>query len=103
MTVTSIHRLFGSIALNGCISCGRSGAVRQYSHQCKPFCLVRYIGYSEPEKAFRNCYTWRTPVHFAGFLGLAEMEPITEERLCHQYRVKALPLLGQTVQFQLSE
>lgn len=59
--------------------------------------------YIEPEKAFRNCYTWRTLVHFAGFLGLAEVEPITEERLCHQYRVRALPLLGQTVQFQFSE
>ncbi len=59
--------------------------------------------YIEPEKACRNCYTWRTLVHFAGFLGLAEVEPIAKERLCHQYRVRALPLLGQTVQFQLSE
>lgn len=59
--------------------------------------------YTEPEKTFRNCYTWRTLVHFAGFLGLAEVEPITEERSCHQYRVRALPLLGETVQFQLLE
>ena len=59
--------------------------------------------YSEPEETFRNCYTWRTLVHFAGFLGLAEVEPITEEHLCHRYRVRALPLLGEIVQFQLSE
>jgi hypothetical protein len=59
--------------------------------------------YSEPEETFRNCYTWRTLVHFAGFLGLAEVEPITEEHLCHRYRVRALPLLAETVQFQLSE
>jgi hypothetical protein len=55
-----------------------------------------------PEKAFRNCYTWRTLVHFAGFLGLAEVEPITEKRLCHQYRVRALPLLRQVVQFRIA-
>ncbi len=54
-----------------------------------------------PEEEIRNCYTWRTLVHFAGFLGLAEVEPITEERYCHQYRVKALPLLDETVRFQL--
>ncbi len=59
--------------------------------------------YSEPEKIFRNCYTWRTLVHFVGFLGLAEVEPVTEERFCHRYRVRALPLLAETVQFQLSE
>jgi len=59
--------------------------------------------YSEPEKTFRSCYTWRTLVHFAGFLGLAEVKPVTEERFCHQYRVRALPLLAEAVQFQLSE
>ena len=59
--------------------------------------------YIEPEKAFRSCYAWRTLVHFTGFLGLAEVEPITEERLCHQYRVRALPLLGEAVHFQFSE
>ncbi len=58
--------------------------------------------YIEPEKTLRNCYTWRTLVHFTGFLGLAELEPVTEERFCHQYRVRALPLLAETVQFQLT-
>jgi hypothetical protein len=41
-------------------------------------------------------------VHFAGFLGLAAVEPVTDELLCREYRVKALPLLHEAVQFQLS-
>lgn len=55
-----------------------------------------------PEEEVRHCYTWRTLVHFAGFLGLAAVEPVSEERFCHQYRVKALPLLHQAVRFHLS-
>ena len=54
------------------------------------------------EEEIRNCYTWRTLVHFAGFLGLAAVEPVSEERFYHQYRVKALPLLHQAVQLHLS-
>ncbi len=54
-----------------------------------------------PDETVRRCYAWRTLVHFAGFLGLATVEPVSEELLCHEYRVKALPLLGQFVQFQL--
>ena len=54
------------------------------------------------EEEIRNCDTWRTLVHFAGFLGLATVEPFSEERFYHQYRVKALPLLHQAVQFHLS-
>jgi hypothetical protein len=54
-----------------------------------------------PEEAVRRGYTWRALVHFAGFLGLATVEPAFDELLCHEYRVKALPLLGQIVQFQL--
>lgn len=55
-----------------------------------------------PEETVRRCYTWRALVHFAGFLGLATVEPASDEFLCHEYRVKALPLLGQAVQFQIS-
>jgi len=55
-----------------------------------------------PEEEIRNCYTWRSLVHFTGFLGLAEVEPISEERFSRQYRVNALPLLNEAVQFQLS-
>jgi hypothetical protein len=54
-----------------------------------------------PEETVRRCYSWRTLVHFAGFLGLATVEPVSDELLCHEYRVKALPLLGEAVRFQL--
>jgi hypothetical protein len=55
-----------------------------------------------PEEEFRTCYTWRTLVHFAGFMGLAAVEPVTNEFLCREYRVKAMPLLQEAVEFQLS-
>ena len=55
-----------------------------------------------PDETVRRGYTWRALVHFAGFLGLATVEPASDEFLCHEYRVKALPLLEQIVQFQLS-
>lgn len=54
-----------------------------------------------PDETVRRGYTWRALVHFASFLGLATVEPASDEFLCHEYRVKALPLLGQIVQFQL--
>ncbi len=54
-----------------------------------------------PDETVRSAYTWRSLVHFASFLGLATVEPVSDERLCREYRVKALPLLGQMVQFQL--
>jgi hypothetical protein len=47
-----------------------------------------------PEEEVRRCYTWSTLVHFAGFLGLATVQPVTDEFLCHEYRVKALPSLA---------
>ncbi len=54
-----------------------------------------------PEQTLRSCYTWRALVHFAGFLGLAAVEPISGKLLCHDYRVKALPLLRETVRFPM--
>lgn len=54
-----------------------------------------------PDETVRRTYTWRSLVHFAGFLGLASVAPVSDEILCHEYRVKSLPLLGQVVQFQL--
>jgi hypothetical protein len=53
-----------------------------------------------PDETVRRCYTVRALVHFAGFLGLATVEPASDELLCHEYRVKSLPLLDQVVQFQ---
>jgi hypothetical protein len=54
-----------------------------------------------PDETVRCGYTWRSLMHFAGFLGLATVESVSDELLCHEYRVKALPLLDQVVQFQL--
>ena len=55
-----------------------------------------------PEEEVRHCYTWRTLVHFVGFFGLATVEPVSDKRFHHEYRVKGLPLLYDTVQFQVS-
>ena len=55
-----------------------------------------------PEEEVRRCYTWRTLVHFVGFFGLATVEPVSDKRFCDEYRVKGLPLLHASVQFQLS-
>ena len=56
-----------------------------------------------PDEEARSCYTWRTLVHFAGFLGLAGVEPVSDKRSCHEYRVKNLQLLHDVVQFQMLE
>jgi hypothetical protein len=55
-----------------------------------------------PEEEVRRCYTWRTLVHFVGFFGLAAVEPVSDTRFGREYRVKSLPLLHATLQFQLS-
>jgi hypothetical protein len=64
--------------------------------------LPRHAVFS-PEEELRRCYTWRTLVHFAGFFGLAAVEPVSDKRGCRNYRVKAFPLLHASVQFQWSE
>jgi len=56
-----------------------------------------------PDKTLRRTYTRRSLMHFAGFLGLATVELASDERLCHRYRVKSLPLLGRFVQFRLAK
>ena len=40
-----------------------------------------------PDETVRRAYTWRALVHFAGFLGLATVKPVSDEFLCHEYRV----------------
>lgn len=55
-----------------------------------------------PDETVRRAYTWRALVHFSGFLGLATVEPVSDEFRLHEYRVKALALSGQFVQFQLT-
>lgn len=54
-----------------------------------------------PEEEMGTCYTLRALVHFARFLGLAAVEPVTRKLFCRDYRVKKLPLLQETVQFHI--
>jgi hypothetical protein len=56
-----------------------------------------------PDEEVRRCYTWRTLVHFVGFFGLAAVEPVSDKHFCHEYRIKGLPLLHASVQFQFPE
>lgn len=55
-----------------------------------------------PDEEVRGCYRLRTLIHFVGFFGLAAVEPVSEDFLCREYRVKALPLLSEAVQFHVS-
>ena len=48
-----------------------------------------------------RCYTGRTLVHFVGYFGLAAVEPVSDKRFGHEYRVKGLPLLHEAVRFQM--
>jgi len=59
--------------------------------------------YSTPEKTVRKCYTWRALVNFAAFLGLADVEPTTEDWIDRQYRVRKRTLLAETVRFHISK
>jgi len=53
-----------------------------------------------PDETVRHAYTWRALRHFAGFLGLATLEPVGDELLYREYQVKSMPLLNQVVQLQ---
>ncbi|GBE48818.1 hypothetical protein BMS3Bbin12_02008 [bacterium BMS3Bbin12] len=55
-----------------------------------------------PEEEVRTCYTRRTLGYFAGFFGLATVDPVSEKHLHYRYRVKSLPLLREAVQFHVS-
>ncbi len=58
--------------------------------------------YSSPEEDFRHCYTYRTIIHFMGFLGLAELEEIPSDKpYRHEYNLKKLPLLDEVMKFQI--
>jgi len=59
--------------------------------------------YFTPEQTVRSCYTYRTLVNFSVFLGLAEVEPTTEELYNRHYRVRKRPLLDEVVRFHLSK
>lgn len=53
-----------------------------------------------PEETVRRCYSRRTLMQFAGFLGLAAVEPVAGQFPSLEYRVQALPLLARAVVFQ---
>lgn len=78
--------------------------VEQHAQQRHQRELDEFHGLSREQMHRLLNFPFTSPelVHFAGFLGLAEVEPITDERFCHQHRVRALPLLGETVTFQLT-
>jgi hypothetical protein len=57
---------------------------------------------SSPEETVRSCYRWRCLVNFAGFFGLAQVEPVSEDILNREYRIKKQPLLEQAVHFHFS-
>ncbi len=58
--------------------------------------------YSTPEKDFRHCYTYRTIIHFIGFLGLAKLEEIPSGKpYSHEYNLKKSPLLDEIMKFQI--
>ena len=55
-----------------------------------------------PEEQLRSCFTSRTLVRFVGFFGLAAVESVSDKGFRHKYRVKGLPLLHETVQFDVA-
>jgi len=57
--------------------------------------------FSTPERTVRLCYTWRTLLNFAGFYGLADVEPVGEDGYDRQYRVRKRPLLARVVRFHV--
>jgi len=54
------------------------------------------------EEIVRSCYRWRCLVNFAEFFGLAKVEPVSEDVLNREYRIKKLSLLEQAVHFHFS-
>jgi len=56
-----------------------------------------------PEEHVRSCYCLRCLVSFFPFFGLARVEPVSEDIVNREYRIKKLPLLEHAVHFHLSE
>jgi len=52
-----------------------------------------------PEDQIRSCYTLRALECFCGFLGLAEVEPLTTGPYVKDYRIMRRPLLNEAVHF----
>src|SRR4030066_2487857 len=58
--------------------------------------------YSTPDQPVPKCYTWRALVNFGAFLGLADVEPTTEDWIDRQYRVRKRTLLAETGRVHIS-
>lgn len=57
--------------------------------------------YTTPERTVRSCYTLRTLLNFAGFLGLADIEDLGYRDHNHQYRIRSTPLLAEALTFHV--
>lgn len=57
--------------------------------------------YERPEDTIQRCYILRTLQRFAGFFGLADVEPVSDEPLNRKYRVRATDLLDEVVHWHL--
>ncbi|MEX2540603.1 MAG: hypothetical protein WD314_02310 [Trueperaceae bacterium] len=55
--------------------------------------------YRSDEQLVVDCYTFRALVRFAGFFGLAKVEPVTNSIIERDYWVEKLPLLEQAIHF----
>jgi hypothetical protein len=55
-----------------------------------------------PEKTVRSCYRWRCLLNFAGFFGLARVDPLSEHISNRDYRIKKESLLEQAVHFHFT-
>lgn len=65
--------------------------------------LVEDSAYMEPELVVKNCFSLRALRRFVRFFGLASVEPLDGSYLlsAQGYRVSALPLLAEVVQFRI--
>lgn len=57
--------------------------------------------YGGPEEIVRNCYASRCLERFAGFLGLAEIMPDSDDYFERGFKLRKLPLLNEAVIFHI--
>jgi hypothetical protein len=57
------------------------------------------IEYLTPARMVHGCFTLRALEHFAGLLGLAEIERDCANRYSREFQIRKLPLLEQAVRF----
>lgn len=62
---------------------------------------VPELSYSTPEETVRHCYSARCLRHFAGFLGLAEIEKESDSFFERRFKLRKSPLLDRAVVFRV--